>query len=75
MYCKMAETLAKQTAVNLETIVSASMIVLSHSTADDVFTAVCGVSIDLTPEKWESELNLQRTVSLQDVFDNRNRSD
>jgi hypothetical protein len=66
---KMAEILAKQTSVNLETIVSASMIVLSHSTADDVFTAACGLSIDLSPEKWESELNLQRTVSLQDVFD------
>jgi hypothetical protein len=66
---KISERLAIQTAVNLETIVSASMIVLSHSTADDVFTAICGLSIDLMPEKWESELNLARKVSLGDVFD------
>jgi hypothetical protein len=67
-FARVADVLAKQTTVNIETIISAAMLVLSHSTADDVFTQVCGLSIDLAPSEWKSELSLDRKVSLQDVF-------
>jgi hypothetical protein len=59
------KALALQTTVNAEMVISAAAIILSHSTADDVFTAACQMAIDLEPREWISELNLKRTVSLE----------
>ena len=59
------KALALQTTVNAEMVISAAVIVLSHSTTDDVFTAACQIAIDLAPKEWISELNLKRTVSLE----------
>jgi len=65
-----AKQMAEQTAVNLETIISAAIIILSHSTADDVFTAACQLSSELDPKEWFSELNLDRSVSLRSLIEN-----
>jgi hypothetical protein len=62
---RIARQMAEQTAVNLEVIISAATIVLSHSTADDVFTGACELSIESDPKEWISELNLERTVTLR----------
>ncbi len=59
------DALALQTTVNAEMAISAAAIILSHSTADDVFTAACQMAMDLAPEDWVSEVNLDRTVSLK----------
>ena len=60
-----ADGLAKQTAVNAELVISAAVVILSHSTADDVFTEVCKLAIDLDPDKWIPLLDPERKVSLQ----------
>lgn len=60
-----ADGLAKQTAVNAELVISAAVVILSHSTADDVFTEVCKLAIDLDPDKWIPLLDSERKVSLQ----------
>jgi hypothetical protein len=66
---RIAKGMAEQTAVNLEVIISAATIVLSHSTADDVFTGACELSIELSPADWVSELNLDRDVSLRSLIE------
>jgi hypothetical protein len=63
----MAQKMAKQSTVNLETIISAATIILSHSTADDVFTGACEASMELAPNEWISELNLDRKISLRSL--------
>ena len=65
----MAEGLAKQTATNAEMVISAAAVILSHSTADDVFTEACKVAIDLDNEKWIPRLQLDSKVSLKLVRD------
>src|ERR1700693_6376530 len=55
----LAEGLAKQTAVNAAMVISAAVVILSHSTADDVFTEVCKLAIDLDPTKWIPLLDLE----------------
>lgn len=62
---KIAETLAEQTAVNGEMVIAAAVVVLSHSTVDDVFAGACDLAIELDPTKWISELNLDRNVPLK----------
>jgi hypothetical protein len=61
---KIAEFLAQQTAVNCERVIAAAVVVLSHSTADDVFTAACELAIELDPATWIPELNMKRKVPL-----------
>jgi hypothetical protein len=61
----LAESLAKQTRLNMETVISAAVVILSHSTADDVFTEVCKLAIDLDPGRWIPLLELDRPVSLR----------
>jgi hypothetical protein len=67
---RIAKQMAEQTAVNLEVIISAAITVLSHSTADDVFTGACELSMDLAPKDWISELNLERKISLRSLIEN-----
>ena len=66
---RIAKQLAEQTAVNLEVITSAATIILSHSTADDVFTGACELSIDLAPKEWVSELKSNRNVPLRSLIE------
>jgi hypothetical protein len=66
---RIAKQLAEQTAVDLEVIISAATIILSHSTADDVFTGACELSMELAPKDWISELNPNRNVSLRLVIE------
>jgi hypothetical protein len=61
---KIAEFLAQQATVNCERIIAAAVVVLSHATADDVFTAACDLAIELDPATWIPELNMQRHVPL-----------
>ena len=61
---KIAEFLAQKTAVNCERVIAAAVIILSHSTADDVFTAACELAIELDPANWIPELNMKRKVPL-----------
>ena len=60
---KIAEILAQQSVVSCERVISA-VVVLSHSTADDVFTAACELAIELDPASWIPELNMKRKVPL-----------
>jgi hypothetical protein len=60
-----AEKLAEQTAVNSEMVIAAAVVILSHSTADDVFTGASELAIELDAEEWISELNMERTVTLK----------
>ena len=62
-----AKGLAEQAAVNAEAVIAAASIVLSHSTADDVFTQACGISIALASDEWGVELNEAKKVNLGDV--------
>jgi hypothetical protein len=62
--------MAEQATVSLEAIVSAATVVLSHSTADDVFTAACELSMELAPKDWISELNPKRNVPLKGLIEN-----
>jgi len=57
--------LAKQTAINAGMLISAAAVILSHSTADDVFTEACKLAIDLDNDKWISRLDLDSKVSLR----------
>jgi hypothetical protein len=61
---KLGEFLAQQTAVNCEMIIAAAVVVLSHSTADDVFTTACELAIELEPANWIPELDMKRKVSI-----------
>jgi hypothetical protein len=61
---KIAEFLSQQTAVNCENIIAAAVVVFSHSTADDVFTAACELAMELEPANWIQELNMERKVPL-----------
>lgn len=61
---KVAEVLSQQTVVNRENIIAAAVVVFSHSTADDVFTAACELAIELDPATWIPELNMERKVPL-----------
>ena len=60
-----ARALAEQSAVNGEMVIAAAVVVLSHSTADDVFTGACNLAVRLDPSKWIPELNLERTFTLR----------
>ena len=64
---KLAERLADQATVNAEMVLSASVIVLAHSTADDVFTSACRIAMGLDPESWIGEVNQDRSISLGDL--------
>jgi hypothetical protein len=65
-----AEGIAKQTVVNVEMVIAAAVVVLSHSTADDVFTTALQLAIDLDPNGWLSEINLDdRKVSLKQMHE------
>lgn len=64
---KIAKVLAEQTAVNGEMVIAAAVVILSHSTADDVFTGACDLAVELDPAEWISELNMQRAVTLRDL--------
>jgi hypothetical protein len=66
---KIADLFARQTAVNGETVIAGAVLVLSHSTADDVFTAACNLAVELDPRSWISEINPDRTVSVRDLRD------
>jgi hypothetical protein len=59
--------LAKQAAVNGEMVIAGAVVILSHSLADDVFTAACEMAVELDPAKWISELNMERTIKLRDL--------
>ena len=63
----LADGLAKQAAVNVEMVISAAVVILSHSIADDVFTEVCKLAIDLDPAKWVPLLNLQSKITLESL--------
>ena len=62
---RIAEILAEQSAVNGEMVIAAAVVVLSHSMADDVFTAACDLAIELAPAEWVSELNTERSVTIK----------
>lgn len=47
-----------------QNIIAAVVVLLSHSTADDVFSSVCELAMDLDPAKWISELSMDRKVPL-----------
>jgi hypothetical protein len=64
---RVSRMLAKQTVLNAETVIAAASVILSHSTADDVFTEACRIAMVLDPEKWKSVLDLGRSVSLRDL--------
>jgi hypothetical protein len=66
---KIAELFARQAAVNGEMVIAGAVVVLSHSTADDVFTAACGLAVELDQRSWISEINPERTVSVRDLRD------
>jgi len=59
---KFAEGLAAQATINAETVLSAAVIVLAHSNADDAFTSACQIAIGLDPESWIAELNQDKPV-------------
>lgn len=62
-----AEFLATQVAVNGEMVIAGAVVILSHSIADDVFTAACEMAVELDPDKWISELNMDRMIKLRDL--------
>jgi hypothetical protein len=64
-----SQSIAKQAVVNTETLMSVAVLILGHSTADDIFTEACGLSIELDPGSWRKELNLKRTISLAELVD------
>jgi hypothetical protein len=61
---KLTDTLSAQTAVNAENVIAAAVVVLSHATANDIFTAACESAIELDPASWFSELSMERKVPL-----------
>jgi hypothetical protein len=64
---KIAEILAQQTAVTGERVIAAAVVVLSHATTDDVFTAACELAVDLDPGAWIPDLNMERKVTLATI--------
>jgi len=66
---KIAEFLAQQTSVKGESIMAVAVFLLSHATADDVFTGACDLAIDLDPGAWVSDLNMERKVTLGTLRD------
>jgi len=62
---RIAGLLAEQRAVNGEMVIAAAVVVLSHSMTDDVFTAACGLAIELGPTGWIPDLNPDRHVTLK----------
>ena len=68
-FTKVAESIAEQTTVNAEAVISAAVIVLSHSNTDEVFTKACSIAIDLAPNSWKNALNVDAKVSLKDVLE------
>jgi len=64
-----ARGMAKQAVVNTEMVIAAAVVVLSHSTADDVFTTALEIAIDLDPNGWLSELSLDYKVSLKQMYE------
>jgi len=65
----MAARFADLTALNIETVISGAVVVFSHSTADDVFTEVCWLAIDLDRNRWVKLINKDRQVSLRSVVE------
>jgi hypothetical protein len=61
---KITDALTRQTAVTAVNVIAAAMVVLSHATATDIFTAVCESGIELDPASWFSELSMERKVPL-----------
>lgn len=61
--------IAKQTVINTEMVIAAAVVVLSHSTADDVFTAALEIAIDLDPNEWLSEISLEHKVTLKQMYE------
>jgi hypothetical protein len=61
---KMAEGLAQRTAITGASVTAASVIILSHAVADDIFTAACESAIELDPASWFAELSMERKVPL-----------
>jgi hypothetical protein len=61
---EITDTLAPQTAASTENVIAAAMIILSHATTDDIFTAACESAIELDPASWFSELSMERKVPL-----------
>lgn len=59
-FAEMADTLAQQTSVTGESVTAASVVILSHAIAEDIFTAACESAIELDPASWFSELNMER---------------
>jgi hypothetical protein len=68
MLSGIAKVLADQAAINAETVISAAVVVLAHSTVDGAFTAACEVAIDLDEKSWRPELNMARKVALGEVI-------
>lgn len=64
---KLAVQLANQATLNAETVLAAAVVVLAHSNADDVFTSVCQIAIDLDPEGWISEVNKDVKVTIGEL--------
>ncbi len=62
-----AEGIAKQTVVNVETVIAAAVVVLSHSTADDIFTDALKIAIDVDPNGWLSEVSQNNKVTLKQM--------
>ncbi|MGB7438979.1 MAG: hypothetical protein WBR26_23680 [Candidatus Acidiferrum sp.] len=61
---KIAEALIQQASATGENVIASAVVLLSHATADDVFTSVCESAIDLDPAKWITELNMERKIPL-----------
>jgi hypothetical protein len=59
-----ADTVARQTSLTGAELITAAAIVLSHSMADDIFTAACESAVELDPASWIPELSMERKVPL-----------
>lgn len=47
-----AEGLADEAIVNAENVLSAAVIVLAHSNADEAFSSACQIAMGLDPKSW-----------------------
>jgi hypothetical protein len=61
---RIAEAVAQQTSLTGGELFAASVVVLSHSLADDIFTAACESAMELDPASWIPELNMERKIPL-----------
>jgi hypothetical protein len=59
-----ADAVAQQTSLTGAELIAASAIVLSHSMADDIFTAACESAVELDPASWIPELSMERKIPL-----------